>query len=231
MRDPQRPRSSATAPADRRGPGRPRQDRRGQAVRHRLIQAATRLFARRGFGEVSIREISAAADVTPAMISYYFDGKRGLYEAVFDSVFERLIQQIRELAEHPPRDSHPVEEFLRLYISTLAQDPWIPQLIVRDVITGDSARRARFIERFASRLAALVPALLRNQMVEGRLRRDLDPTLTLISLIGAAVFPYLSHPVTGSVLGVELDEGFRDRLIAHTSRLFLEGALPADARP
>ena len=49
--------------------------------KEKLLRAATELFARNGYDGVSIREISEAAGVNSAMISYYFGGKRGLYSA------------------------------------------------------------------------------------------------------------------------------------------------------
>ncbi len=222
--------SSKSTTSGQRGPGRPRLDERSQAVRDRLLESATALFARRGFGTVGIREIAASAGVTPGMIAYYFGGKQGLYEAMLDHVFGRLLGQLRELGAAPAHDSEPIEAFFQLYITTLAHDPWIPQLIAREVLIGDGPLRAHFLERFASQVAQIIPALLEREKAEGRLREDLDPVLTILSLVGAAVFPYLSHPLASQVLGHRLDEAFRDRLIAHASRLFLEGARPVQTR-
>ena len=36
------------------------------------------------------------------MIAYYFGDKQGLYEAMFDAVFDRLLAQLRDLAAAPP---------------------------------------------------------------------------------------------------------------------------------
>jgi hypothetical protein len=69
----------------------------------------------------------------------------------------------------------------------------------------------------------LLPFLAREQE-RGHLRRELDPTLALLSLVGMCAFPYLAHPLLGLVLGYELDEPFRKRLADHSVRLFLDGA-------
>ncbi len=204
--------------------GRPRAGERADDLRRRLVEVARGLFARRGFGEVGIREIARAADVTPGMISYYFGDKQGLYEAMLASVFDDMIGRVRELAAHPQNAAGaPLESLIRLYVSTIASQPWLPALLLREVLTGDSAIRARFVHRFASRVADVLPGLLRGEMAAGRLRADLDPRLAVLSLIGMSLFPFLAHPIAGPVFGYELGPAFTEELIAHTQRLFLEG--------
>jgi AcrR family transcriptional regulator len=56
---------------------------RSQATRERILDAAERLFAERGFYGVSVRDITGAAEVDVALASYHFGNKQGLLEAVF----------------------------------------------------------------------------------------------------------------------------------------------------
>ena len=53
------------------------------AVRKALIEAAARLFAQRGFGNVSVREIAAEAGVNHGLVHRHFGSKEGLVTAVF----------------------------------------------------------------------------------------------------------------------------------------------------
>ncbi len=205
--------------------GRPVGGESAEDVRRRLVAVARELFAKRGFGEVGIREISREAGVTPGMISYYFGDKLGLYEAMLGSVFEEMLGRVRELAAEPhTAGSAPLAALIRMYIGTIASQPWVPALLLREVLTGDSAVRARFVERFAARAAAIIPGLVAAEVASGDLRSDLDPKLAVLSILGMSIFPFLAHPLAGKVLGYELDDGFRERLIAHTTRLFFEGA-------
>lgn len=55
--------------------------RDGRQARTRLLHAAVRLFAEKGFDKASTREIAQAAGVNIAAISYYFGDKAGLYRA------------------------------------------------------------------------------------------------------------------------------------------------------
>jgi len=75
--------------------------------RAELIAAATPLFAAKGLNGVSIRELAKAGGTNLAMISYYFGGKAGLYEAVLREVFSGLL----EIADLAKTDLAPSEKF------------------------------------------------------------------------------------------------------------------------
>ena len=55
----------------------------GEQARERLLMAALRLFADRGFAGTSTRDIAQAAGANVAAIRYYFGDKEGLYRAAF----------------------------------------------------------------------------------------------------------------------------------------------------
>jgi AcrR family transcriptional regulator len=214
-------------PLQRRRPGRPargRAEATPDPVRERLLEAAQQLFAERGYDAVSVRELARAAHVSPAMIAYYFRDKAGLLDAVFDRVFERLLAQLRGLAEAPASERAAPERLIRLYVETIGREPWLPSFIVREVLGGDAERRARFATRFPARLAPVLLPFLAREKARGHLRGDLDPALAILSLIGMCAFPFLAQPLLGSALGYELDESFRRRLTEHSVRLFLDGA-------
>ena len=56
----------------------------GRSAKDRLLDAAERLFAKRGYHGVSIRDITEAAGVDVAMVNYHFGSKRALLTAVFE---------------------------------------------------------------------------------------------------------------------------------------------------
>jgi TetR/AcrR family transcriptional regulator len=216
------PRSRST----QRRPGRPQRNPDDEGVRRRLLSTAAQLFAQRGSAGVGLREIARDAGVTPGMISYYFGDKQGLLLAVLGDVFERLMAGFRDLAAAPPdeRERPLAESFARLYIGVIGREPWIAPLVLREVLAQDTPLREQFVEQFAARAAQIVHPLFAREIQAGRLRADLDPVLAVLSLLGMCIFPFLAHPVTGPVLGYEIDEEFRRRLADHTARLYLDGA-------
>lgn len=84
-------------------------------TRARLLKAAERLFADRGFNEVTVREICADARANVAAVNYHFGDKLGLYR----EVLHVAIAAIREATEAARQagEGLPPEERLRRYIS------------------------------------------------------------------------------------------------------------------
>lgn len=207
--------------AKSRKPGRPAR-RTGADRKQRLIDAASKLFAERGFDAVSVREVTEAAGVTSAMVSYYFKDKQGLQRAVLEAGLDHLLEAITGIVEH--HDKPLIDEFISTYIQTINDDPWIPQLMVREVLSRDTPYREVIVERFASKAAAIMPARLMEEIQAGRLRDDLDPRFILFSLVGMCLFPFIAAPLLRPVFGYDFDKDFADKLTEHTRKLFLEGA-------
>jgi AcrR family transcriptional regulator len=63
-------------------------DPRAAETRQRVIGTSLRLFAEHGFKGVSVRDISAAAEVNVAAIRYHFGSKQGLYRTIFETVLD-----------------------------------------------------------------------------------------------------------------------------------------------
>jgi len=61
-----------------------------QKTKDRLLDAAENLFASKGFDDVSIRELAAAADVNVAAVNYHFQGKDNLFQQV---ILRRFVVQ------------------------------------------------------------------------------------------------------------------------------------------
>lgn len=66
-----------------------------QDGRTRILDAALRLFAERGAAATTVRDIAAAAEVSPANVLHHFGSKDGLREAV-DAHVETLVERMVE---------------------------------------------------------------------------------------------------------------------------------------
>ena len=206
-----------------RTPGRPQAAAANPDARATLIQTAAELFAQQGFEGTSLRAVAVGAGVTPAMVAYYFKDKAGLLEAVVREGLGVLLEVVRGVvADHETGRFVPL--LVERYLATIARAPWIPQVMIREVISRDSPLRQVFINEFAAHAASLVPEQVAREIRAGTLRRDLDPRFAILSVLGMCLFPFIAHPVLGDLLGYELDDDFGAAYGAHVLTLFSEGA-------
>lgn len=78
-----RPSGKAKPRSQRAGPGRPSRKGKDINVRERILDVAEEHFAKRGYEAVATRAVAREAGATAAMIHYYFNTKRELFDAVF----------------------------------------------------------------------------------------------------------------------------------------------------
>ena len=114
-------------------------------TRTRILDTAEVLFAERGFESVSLRHITAEADVNLASVNYHFGSK----EALIEEVIARRIQPInqRRLAL---LDGHIADAAKPLPLSTIV-DCFVTPVI--DTVR-DSAHHERLFSRLMSRCLA-----------------------------------------------------------------------------
>jgi AcrR family transcriptional regulator len=108
-------------------------------TRQRLLAAATRLFADRGFNDVTVRDICERAQANVAAVNYHFGGKLGLYEEVLRSAIT-VMQATTTLARdagagRPPAEQ--LEAYVRVFVERIAggaRQSWIHQLMRHEIV-------------------------------------------------------------------------------------------------
>jgi len=106
-------------------------------TRQRLLKAAAKLFAERGFKNTSVRDICAEAHANVAAVNYHFRDKLGLYREVVGMVADAMDQGKREAMAVAEGSS--AEDQLRSYILHFLRQcfgeekSWIDDLIGREL--------------------------------------------------------------------------------------------------
>jgi AcrR family transcriptional regulator len=215
----------ATAPRIARSP------RPEAATRERLLEAAGRLFAERGYRGATLREIAEHAGANLAAANYHFGSKERLYLEVAREHFERLERRLAEqgagLGEEELAGLSREELIARLRArvrtmlgSFLEEDPIHAALMQRELLDPSSAlpvivRRwvdplRHGLERVLARLA---PELASEEI-----------ELCTWSVVGQIVF-FLSHrPALLLMMGRRAyPAGFLDRVADHVTEFALGG--------
>src|SRR5262249_34868956 len=89
--------------------------------RERILDAAERLFAQRGFHGVSLRDITDAAGVDVALGGYHFGSKRELFAAVIERRAEVLNRERMQLLAQVRRTARPGTAALEPIVNAFTQ--------------------------------------------------------------------------------------------------------------
>jgi AcrR family transcriptional regulator len=109
-------------------------------TRDRLLGAAGRLFAERGFSDVSIREICKEADANIASVNYYFRDKAGLYREVLEHMVDVTWRCEREELEESLTGKLPEEKlytYVRKFIGDLMKDPDEKSIVLEKLLNRE----------------------------------------------------------------------------------------------
>src|SRR5579863_10247338 len=75
-----------------------------QKTKERIIAAASKVLAEKGYEATTLREISREAQAAPGLVHYYFGGKDELLVEVLQAAGGRFHQRMEYLVQHTPVD-------------------------------------------------------------------------------------------------------------------------------
>jgi len=199
--------------------------RPSEITRERILKAAERLFADRGYEATSVRAIVAKARVNQASINYHFAGKDGLYREVLHAAFRALTehqlahaeeskampreQALGEFIRHQLRPLLARDEFSR-YLRIFSWETVRPTAVYRKLLTEEAAP-----------FMGLAVDLVRRFMPEADQRTLLTAAIWLVGQCN--IFVRNREQLAGPPVGLEFDEAALDRLTERVTAWALGG--------
>jgi AcrR family transcriptional regulator len=161
--------------------------------RRLLLDSAVRVFARSGYHDSRVGDITEEAGVAHGLLYHYFKSKDEVLEAVFRDAWGDVLEALGgvEASRESPREqlSHVAAILLRSW----RRDPDLVRVLVREI--GRSPQVQTKVDQFGQAFAAIERIVARGQQ-EGVFRSDLDPRLLAWIFYGA-----IEEILTGWVLG------------------------------
>lgn len=154
-----------------------------QKKREKVIDAAARVFAERGYHGASTQDIADLLGMRQASLYYYFSSKEAALEEVCAVGTAGFVETAEEIMK---RDEAPEEKLRALcrahvlplqnkadYVKTfLNERKWLP---------NESRRR---IGRLSRRIEAIFERVIRDGIRSGDFRKDVPPRLAALGFLG-----------------------------------------------
>jgi len=197
--------------------------RNAELTRQRLRAAAIKLFAERGFNDVSIHQIVALAGVDKALVYHYYGGKEGLYAAALQEVYRRPDTVEERALESGSTTREKLTNLLEAMSKFLEQNPdYVRMLFWENLGRGKHLRHhdhllgKSFFPRFQE--------IIRHGIEAGELRRDIVPQHLFINFIGLIFIYHSNRRSFARELRLNLDDaGVRAEGLRQITRLVFAG--------
>jgi TetR/AcrR family fatty acid metabolism transcriptional regulator len=158
-----------------------------------ILDAAVRVFARKGYHASRVGDIAEEAGVAHGLLYHYFASKEELLETVFRETWSELLEAFARVADSDEPAVEQLRQVAAILLRSWRRDPDLVRVLVREV--GRSQTLPSRVDEIGAVFEAIERIVERGQ-AEGELRDDVQPRLAAWIFYGA-----IEEILTGWVLG------------------------------
>jgi TetR/AcrR family transcriptional regulator, fatty acid metabolism regulator protein len=192
--------------------------------RERILDAAVRVFAKKGFHATRVSEVAKAAGVADGTIYLYFKSKDQLLVSLFEDRVERLLTFLQNELPATVGASEKLRRIIELQLGLLEGERDLAEVITVILRQSSKLMKEYAAPKFTAYLDAIARVVAEGQ-ASGELRGDVSPHLAARAIFGA-----LDGITMTWALG-KADRGGLVRASGQLAELVLRGLSPRDGRP
>ena len=179
--------------------------------RRLILDAAVRVFARKGFHTCRVGDIAEEAGIAHGLLYHYFDSKDAVLETVFRENWSLLVDAVRAVEATGDPALEQLRHVAAILLRSWRDSPDLVRVLVREVARSPELQNR--VEEIGEIFQAIQRIVEKGQ-AEGSFRSELDPQLATWIFYGG-----LEELLTGWVLG-QLPDG--DEEVARAERTIID---------
>jgi AcrR family transcriptional regulator len=186
--------------------------------RRQLLDAAVRVFARKGFHASRVGDIAEEAGVAHGLLCHYFKSKDQVLEAVFSENWSLLIARIESVEE----TDEPAADQLR-HVAAIVLRTWLHLPDVVRVVIQEFGRSPELSERIGELTLPIdvIQRVIARGVERGEFRKDIDPVFAATVVYGS-IDELLTGWVLGRLPGTEEDVARAEQTLVEVTLLGLQ---------
>jgi len=152
--------------------------------RVRILDAAVRVFAKKGFHATRVSEVAKAAGVADGTIYLYFKSKDELLVSLFEDRVERLLAFLHSELPKVAGASEKLRRIIELQLGLLEGERDLAEVVTVIIRQSTKLMKEYAAPKFTAYLDAIARVVADGQAT-GELRGDLSPHLAARAIFGA----------------------------------------------
>ena len=150
--------------------------------RRQILDAAVRVFARKGFHASRVGDIAEEAGVAHGLLYHYFESKDQVLEAVFHENWSVLVARLASVEESDEPAADQLRHVAAIVLRTWLHLPDVVRVVVREF--GRSPELAARVGELEQPIDAIERVIARG-VERGEFRPDLDPRVAATVVYGS----------------------------------------------
>lgn len=151
---------------------------------YRIINAATKIFAKKGFFQTKVSEIAKEAKVADGTIYLYFENKDSILISLFEEQMKRVLDDMREEISKETGAVKKIEKFALNHLKLIEQNKDVAEIIQVELRQSSKFMKEYKNEKFAEYLN-LIGDIIQEGQEEGIFKKDVIPGIAKRAFFGA----------------------------------------------
>ncbi len=178
--------------------------RQKQERERRIVQAAEKLFARKGYAKAAMEDVAARAGLAVGTIYNYFPSKSVLLLAIVRRETQSLLARGRKILDDPPRDPvAAVSAFTEIFLDDFTRDD---RRLWRELFGAAIAEPSTVGQRLFeadTQLVTQLASMLERYRSNGVLASDMEP-MTAATVLYGVCFTWMTAYLMNDAISAEM---------------------------
>ena len=194
-------------------------DTRTNDKRARILEAAIKVFAERGFHSATVAEIARAAGVADGTIYLYFKGKDDLLLRLFDEKMTELLADAKAAVAQERTAPGKLRRFIQLHLAVVERNPDLASVLIVELRQSAQFLKAADRQKLAAYVDLIAEVVMAGQE-SGELDGNISPATVKRAIFGALDELALGWLLSGKRAGLK-------KVAGEVAEWLVRGLLPA----
>ena len=150
----------------------------------RIIRAATKVFAKKGFYQAKVSEIAKEAKVADGTIYLYFENKDDILISLFEEQMKLVLENMRSAIANEPDAVKKIQKFALNHLKLIEQNKDMAEIIQVELRQSSKFMKEYANEKFAQYLN-LISEIIREGQTQGIFKQGILPGIAKRAFFGA----------------------------------------------
>jgi TetR/AcrR family transcriptional regulator len=187
----------------------------------RILEAAMKVFTRKGFAAARTEEIAKEAGINRALLHYYYRDKQSIFNLIFETRFKEFFKGLFVIFESDNISLfEKIERMVNHEITTLIKHPHLARFVITEI-----AQQPELLLEHGAKLG-INPRLLISEFekqvnaeVQAGTIRPIQGRQLLINIMSLCIYPFVASPVIQTMMSLQEKEFYemteqRKRLVS-----------------